>query len=72
MPIFRSESLSRDIDNFLAAEEKALARLPRCSECDNPIQEEYCYEINGELICEECLKEYRVRTEDFCIRGEEE
>lgn len=65
MPIFRSESLSRDIDNFLAAEERALERLPRCSECDEPIQDDFCYEINGELICEDCLKGYRRSTEDF-------
>ena len=63
--IFRSDSLSRDIDNFLEAEARALAKLPRCSECDNPIQDDFCYEINGELMCEECLKEYRRSTEDF-------
>ena len=63
--IFRSDSLSRDIDNFLAAEEKAREKLPRCSECDEPIQDDYCYEINGELICEECLQTFRKNTEDF-------
>lgn len=65
MPIFRSESLSRDIDRFLAAEEKAREKLPRCSECNKPIQDDYCYEINGELICEECIQTFRKHTEDF-------
>ena len=65
MPIFRSESLSRDIENFHRAEDKALERLPRCSECDKPIQDDYCYEINGELICEGCLRDnHRKRIED--------
>lgn len=65
MVIFRSDSLSRDIDNFLEAEAKALAKLPQCSECDEPIQDEFYYEINGEPICEGCLNEYRRSTEEF-------
>ncbi len=64
MMIFRTDSLSRDIDSYERAQAQALAKLPRCSECDEPIQDDFCYEINGEIICEECLKEYRKRTED--------
>ena len=72
MPIFRSDNLDRDIEDFLRSEDKAIERLPRCSECDNPIQDDFCYQINGELICKGCLKEYRVRTEEFCTRGDDE
>lgn len=64
MLIFRSDSLSRDIDDYERAQARALEKLPRCSECDEPIQDDFCYEINGELICEECLQQYRRRTED--------
>lgn len=46
--------------------EKRLARLPRCSECDHPIQDETCIEFNGELICEDCLENnHRKRVEDY-------
>lgn len=65
MFVFRSDSLSRDIDNYERAQARALAKLPRCSECDEPIQDDFCYEINGELICEECLNEYRKSTDEF-------
>ena len=65
MMIFRSDSLSRDIDNYERAQAKAFEKLPRCSECGKPIQDDFCYCINGELICEECLSEYRRSTEDF-------
>ena len=65
MPIFRSENLDRDIENYDRAQAREMERLPRCSECDNPIQDDYCYQINGELICEECMKDYRISTEDF-------
>ena len=34
-----------------------LYKLPKCYYCEEPISEEYCYEINDELICVECLNE---------------
>lgn len=47
-------------------EEEWLAKRPKCSDCGEPIQDEYCYLINDELICPECLKyNYRKNTEDF-------
>lgn len=49
-----------------AEQQKKLDRLPRCSECDEPIQSETCYEINGELICEDCLENnHKKWVEDF-------
>lgn len=49
------------------AEQKAeLDKLPCCCECDEPIQSETCYEINGELICEECLENnHKKWVEDY-------
>lgn len=42
-----------------------LRTLPICAECGEPIQDEECYEINGEFICPECLKDnHRRWTED--------
>lgn len=52
--------------NREAQNEKRLARLPRCSECDEPIQDEHCFEINGELICQACLdNNHRKWVEDY-------
>ena len=53
------------VDKHLADEARQLERLPKCSECDEPIQTEYCFEFNGKLICEHCLKEHRRDTEDY-------
>lgn len=51
-----------------AEQQAKLGRLPRCSECDNPIQSEACYEINGELICEECLENnHKKWVEDYTV-----
>lgn len=46
--------------------ERALELLPVCCECDKPIQEETCFQFNGELVCEKCLREnHRVWTDDY-------
>lgn len=46
--------------------EKALEKLPHCSCCGEPIQEDYFYEINGEVLCVHCLNEYyRKDTADY-------
>jgi formylmethanofuran dehydrogenase subunit E len=43
--------------------ERELARYPVCSECDNPITEDVCYQINGELICIDCMRDnYLIET----------
>ena len=53
-------------DRYDAEQEKALSKLPECSECGEPIQDEECFEFNGELICPDCLKyNHRKWTEDY-------
>jgi formylmethanofuran dehydrogenase subunit E len=32
-----------------------LDSLPRCSECEEPIQDDSCFEFGDELICDECM-----------------
>ena len=49
-----------------AEQEAKLELLPQCSECGEPIQDDFCYEINGELICEDCLENnHKKLSEDF-------
>ena len=49
-----------------AEAEKWLRELPLCSECYRPIQDERCFEFNGEIICEECLADnHKKWTEDY-------
>lgn len=56
-------------DQWLAHEakqEKLLERLPNCEYCGVLIQDDFYWEINDEVICEQCLNSYfRKRTEDF-------
>ena len=49
-----------------AEQERQLQKLPVCSCCDNPIQDEYFYQINDENLCVHCLNEYyRKDIEDY-------
>ena len=53
-----------------AEQEKRLQKRPVCSECGEHIQEEHLYDIDGELVCPECLqkymdKHYREQTEKY-------
>ena len=41
-----------------AEKEKALAELHHCDYCDNPITDDYYYEINGDILCEKCLNNH--------------
>jgi formylmethanofuran dehydrogenase subunit E len=45
--------------------EEYIERLPICSECGQPMMCDWCYEINGELVCEHCIEEHRKSVEDF-------
>lgn len=51
-----------------AEQESALELLPLCSICDEHIQDEYCYQINGDVICEHCMVEY-FRKDTMDLRG---
>ena len=43
-----------------------LKRQPKCTVCDEHIQDEHAYNINGDLICEQCMTDnFRVSTDDF-------
>lgn len=46
-----------------AEQDRWLKMLPKCRECKEHIQDEYCYKINGEYICESCMEEHRVSVD---------
>lgn len=53
-------------NRYDAERQRELDRLPDCGYCDEPIQSEECYEINGELVCPDCLDDnHKKRTEDY-------
>lgn len=48
-----------------AEQEAELQLLPLCCECGEHIQAETCFQINDEIICEECMENYRKYTDDL-------
>lgn len=41
-------------------------KLPKCVYCGEPITDDECYEINGELYCPDCVNEnFKKHTEDY-------
>ena len=52
-----------------ARQEVALDKCPKCCDCGEPIQEEYLFNVNGDLFCFDCMKSnFRRDTEDY-MRG---
>ena len=41
------------------------ARLPKCEYCGEHIQDEHFYEIDGEILCQECLDEQYKKENTF-------
>lgn len=49
-----------------ARQQAELVRLPKCDCCCEPIQDDFCYQIDGEIFCEECLNEqFRKETDSL-------
>ena len=47
-------------------QEALLDKLPECERCGKLIQDDYYFEIENEILCEDCMnRRYRKSTEDF-------
>lgn len=64
--MFYTDDPVKDHDRYQDEQDKQLQKLPKCSMCCEHIQDDYLYEINDELICEECLNDnFRKNVEDY-------
>lgn len=64
--MFYSDDPVADFHRHDAQQQSQLDKLPRCSECDEPIQDDFFYEFNDELICDECMHDnHRKAVEDY-------
>lgn len=62
----RTDDPIADFNRYEDAIDRELAKLPKCSECDQPIQDENAYLINDEWICEDCMdNNHRVFVDDY-------
>lgn len=57
MSYFRHNDPDVDFTRLDHQQSAELNRLPRCDDCHKPIQDDYYYEVYGEILCEECMKD---------------
>lgn len=66
MRFFRTDD--PDVDFMIQDMEQAMAeaRLPVCEKCGERIRDDYYFEIEGEILCEECMiARHRRYVEDY-------
>lgn len=54
-----------DFDRYDREQAERLKRLPVCRCCDNPIQSEDLWDIDGSLYCESCMEDFKHSTENY-------
>lgn len=60
----------KDYNDFAAEEDYRRAeleeKLPKCTHCGNPIADDYYYDIDGDILCYDCLNDlYRKDIDDY-------
>lgn len=54
MSLFYTSDPIADFANHDREQAKRLDRLPKCDRCRRPIQDEYLFDIYGDVYCEKC------------------
>lgn len=50
---------------YEAERERMLDKFPKCDNCGEPITDDFFYISDGTYVCQECLNEFRVSTENY-------
>lgn len=48
-----------------AAQEAELQNRPECDYCGYTVQDDFCYVINGDIVCDDCIKDFRRAVEEL-------
>lgn len=55
-----------DFERHDRDQQQQLEQLPVCDECGERIQDDMYFDIDGEILCEDCMiRRYSRRTEDY-------
>lgn len=66
MSYFRKGDPLDDFDLLDREMARREARLPVCDNCGQRIRDEFYYDVEGEVFCEECLKDlFQRSTADY-------
>lgn len=60
----------RTPEQYFREELEELSKLPKCDICGDVIQDDHLFDLDGDLICEDCMHmQFRKRTEEY-LKGE--
>lgn len=62
----RTDDPVADFDRYDAWCQKELDKLPKCADCEDPIQDDHYYVINDKPICPDCLESGYRKENDYC------
>ena len=66
MSFYYTDDAERDFARQDMEQARREARLPVCEKCKKRINDDDYYEIDDEILCEDCMKEkYKRSTEDY-------
>ena len=66
MSYFRTDDPERDFDRLDMEQARQEARLPLCEKCGRKIHDDFYWEIDDEIYCENCMNDrFRKYTEDY-------
>jgi formylmethanofuran dehydrogenase subunit E len=55
-----------DFERHDAEQQEKLDKLPKCADCGQPIQDDYLYDLNGDLFCKKCMTaNFRRPVDDY-------
>ena len=59
-----------DFNRYDSYLEKKLSNMPKCGSCGEHIQDDYLYDVDGNVYCEECFtSEFRRPVELYIEEG---
>lgn len=65
--VLRTEDPVADFDRWDTEQNRRLESLPECADCGEPIQDDHCYEYNGEYICPRCNEDLHRKEVGDCV-----
>lgn len=61
---FRSEDPNVDFTRYDLEQTSAMSQLRVCDECGKAIQDDYYFDIKGEILCQDCVERLYRRYND--------
>lgn len=66
--MYRTDDPISDFHRYDAEQQEQLDRLPKCIYCHEPIQDDYLFNVDGELYCEDCMEDLFKRPVENYMR----